>query len=128
MADRGPNLDLWMVTSGPCQPLKYPEVFLCQNVAVLFVRQKHNSSPTVLSDCRSGCWSATLQRTPELGLFFLSGSKKLFRHNCSTIARHCNVSPGGNSGFKARKQRWNYLSENNAIIQIYLCTYYERYL
>jgi len=28
---------------------------------------------------------------------------KLFRHNCSTIARHYDVYPGENSGFKSRK-------------------------
>jgi len=41
---------------------------------------RHNSSPTVLSDCRSGCWSATLQRTPELGLLCY-----LVQSNCFVI-------------------------------------------
>jgi len=38
MADRGPNPDLWMVTTGPRQPLKsvlYIQKFLSQNVALL---------------------------------------------------------------------------------------------
>jgi len=58
MADRGPNPDLWMVTAGPRQPLKgvlYILKFLSQNVVLLAVLLKHNSSPTVFSDCRSGC-------------------------------------------------------------------------
>ena len=83
MADCGLNPDLWVVTAGPRQHLKgvlYIQKFLSQNVALLVfwpsrVILKHNSSPTALSDCRSGCWSATLQRTPELGLLCLSGSK-----------------------------------------------------
>jgi len=38
------------------QPLKgvlYIQKFLSQNVALLAVRLKHNSSPTGLSDCQS---------------------------------------------------------------------------
>ena len=77
MADCGPNPYLWMVTTGPRQHLKgvlYTQKFLSQNVALLAVLLKHNSSPTV-GDCRSSCRPATLQRTPELGLLCLSGSK-----------------------------------------------------
>ena len=43
MADRGPNLDLWMATAGPRQPLKgvfYARKFLTKNFALLAVRLK----------------------------------------------------------------------------------------
>jgi len=44
MADRGLNLDLWMTTAGPRQPLKgvfYTQKFLSQNFALLVVLLKH---------------------------------------------------------------------------------------
>jgi len=43
MADRGPNPDLWMLTDGPCQPLKgvfYTQTFLSQNLALLAFTSK----------------------------------------------------------------------------------------
>jgi len=44
MADRDPNPGLWMVTVGPCQPLKsvfYTQMFLSQNLALLALLLKH---------------------------------------------------------------------------------------
>jgi len=69
MADRGPNPNLWMATTGPCQLLKgvfYIQKFLSQNFSLLAVLLKH-FTPRQLCDCRSSCCSAKLQCTPELG-------------------------------------------------------------
>jgi len=98
MADRGPNPNLWMVTAGPRQPLKgvfFTQKFLSQNFSLLAAFPKH----LLLANCVI-VDQAVVQLNCSEQLSF--GSKQVFPHNCSIIARHYNVYPGDNSGFKAR--------------------------
>jgi len=54
MVDCGPNQDLWIVTAGPCQPLKgvfYTQKFYPKFCA--FGRISKAFTPRQLCDCRS---------------------------------------------------------------------------